>query len=224
MNSSLRSTEFWERAAKKDPYYFITNKKYRRDSEFFASGIVSIDKNLAEIFPDKDIEDLSFDSILEIGCGVGRESFYLCDFGKRLYGIDISKTMIKKAIEFQREYDPADKIRFEVTNGINFKSFDDSSFDFVYSNITMQHTGDIATVFSNLTDINRILRSDGVAAVLIRTKELKKDIDHNPMFDEIDTPPISEKELLSFAAKAKFRNPRILPQREVVTSWLVWGV
>lgn len=67
-------------------------------------------------------------SILNIGCGPGREAFALYDLGYKITGIDISEEELKiakkGAVETHRD------ILFEITNGLDL-CFPDESFDYI---------------------------------------------------------------------------------------------
>lgn len=71
---------------------------------------------------------------LHIGCGIGRIEKYLCRKVNKCYGIDIAKSMIKKA----RAHVKAKKIEFIETDGKTLP-FPDNYFDFIYSFFVFQH-------------------------------------------------------------------------------------
>ncbi len=67
-------------------------------------------------------------SVLDIGCGKGREAFCLHDKGFRVTGIDISETAVEAAKQIAAQHGlPID---FRVSNGRDLL-FPDASFDVV---------------------------------------------------------------------------------------------
>jgi SAM-dependent methyltransferase len=71
---------------------------------------------------------------LQIGCGIGRIEYHLCQHVKRCYGVDISPSMIKKARAIVR----APNVEFCCTDGRGLADFD-GTFDLVYSIFAFQH-------------------------------------------------------------------------------------
>ena len=79
------------------------------------------EKSVAKLFPPGA-------RILDIGCGLGREAFALCDLGFGVVGIDISKEVISrvKQLSADRGY----KISFSEYDGEHL-DFPDNSYDVV---------------------------------------------------------------------------------------------
>jgi len=67
-------------------------------------------------------------SILDVGCGMGREAFVLHDMGFRITGADISEPILEKARQLASETDR--KIEFIMTDGL-LLPFDGETFDAV---------------------------------------------------------------------------------------------
>ena len=67
-------------------------------------------------------------SILDIGCGTGREAFALLDYGFKIIGIDISEIEINIAKDEAKEH--GQKIAFETTSGLEL-AYNDNSFDYI---------------------------------------------------------------------------------------------
>jgi ubiquinone/menaquinone biosynthesis C-methylase UbiE len=67
---------------------------------------------------------------------VGRLSQALAPHFREVVGVDISSSMLEKAREYNRH---GDRVRYEHNTLEDLALFPDASFDFVYSNITLQH-------------------------------------------------------------------------------------
>ena len=93
---------------------------------------------------------------LDFGCGVGRLSKALKRSFQDCVGVDISESMIRKA----RELNP--DCQFTVLEGTDLKMFSNEQFDFVYSNIVLQHQPHCSIVFNYIREFLRIVRRGGL--------------------------------------------------------------
>jgi SAM-dependent methyltransferase len=84
--------------------------------------------------------ELNFDirrgAALDFGCGVGRLTQALCRHFERAVGVDIAPSMIRLANQFNRF---GDRCRYCLNEANDLRLFADDSFDFIYSNLVLQH-------------------------------------------------------------------------------------
>jgi len=73
---------------------------------------------------------------LDIGCGNGRNSFYLAQKGLQVCGVDFSKTSIEWAKELAK--DKSEKVNFLCQSIFEFKD-EPESFDFIYDSGCLHH-------------------------------------------------------------------------------------
>ena len=73
---------------------------------------------------------------LDFGCGVGRLSQALAEYADRVVGVDIAASMVEAARSHNQH---GDRVEYVVNTEPDLSLFDDDAFDFVYSNITLQH-------------------------------------------------------------------------------------
>jgi len=120
-------------------------------------------KDFQKIF--KDIDCLSINSVLEIGCGVGRILKVLEEHKlfSRIIGVDISPKMIQYAEEYLKLQDSS-TIELYLTDGENLP-IKDNSIDFVFSIVTFQHMTTKSIVKANLKEIYRVLVPKGLARI-----------------------------------------------------------
>ena len=150
----------WERAAQKDPLFAILtlpDKRGRWDvSEFFAWGRDEIALVLHYV------ESLGLrmrrGRALDFGCGIGRLTQALAPHFETVDGVDIAPTMIRLA-ETKNEFGV--RCRYHLNERADLGMFPDEAFDFVYSNITLQHM-DPGLAAEYLREFLRVLRRDGV--------------------------------------------------------------
>ena len=80
--------------------------------------------------------NIARDNAMDFGCGVGRVSQALAEYFNCVRGVDIAPTMIELARKYNRY---PEKCKFYLNETDDLKAFEDSSFNLVYSNITLQH-------------------------------------------------------------------------------------
>ena len=73
---------------------------------------------------------------LDFGCGVGRVTQALALHFDQVYGVDISPSMIQHADNYNQY---GDRCEYLVNETADLRRFPDDRFDFIYSNITLQH-------------------------------------------------------------------------------------
>jgi len=75
-------------------------------------------------------------SALDFGCGVGRLTQALARYFDQVHGVDISEAMLDLARELNQV---GDRCHYHLNSSDDLTLFPSNSFDFVYSNITLQH-------------------------------------------------------------------------------------
>src|SRR5215211_3156892 len=97
---------------------------------------------------------LHFDSILEIGCGTGKNTVFLAGIGEQVSAIDFSQGMIEKA----KQKVQAENVRFSMMDIIQPWEFQNQSFDLILCNLVLEHIENLSPVFQEAT---RTLRPTG---------------------------------------------------------------
>lgn len=100
------------------------------------------------------LADLHLESILEIGCGTGKNTVFLSQIGTRAHAIDFSEGMIEKA----REKVKADNVRFSMANLTHTWPCEDEAYDLVVCNLVLEHIEDLSFIFS---EAFRVLEHNG---------------------------------------------------------------
>jgi ubiquinone/menaquinone biosynthesis C-methylase UbiE len=96
---------------------------------------------------------------LDFGCGVGRLTRALGARFDSVVGVDISAGMIEQAERYNDAY-PA--CAFRLNTDADLCQFDSRSFDFVYSNIVLQHLPSVLEIVAYLRELIRVARPDGL--------------------------------------------------------------
>ena len=100
------------------------------------------------------LSGLHFNSILEIGCGTGKNTAFLCQIGDSVHALDFSQGMIEKAREKVR----APNVRFSMADITRRWPGNDGEFDLVVCNLLLEHIPDLAFIFSEAA---RVLQNKG---------------------------------------------------------------
>jgi ubiquinone/menaquinone biosynthesis C-methylase UbiE len=87
---------------------------------------------------------LHFDTILEIGCGTGKNTSLLAQIGHTIEAVDFSDGMIAKA----REKVQAGNVRFSLMDITQPWEYPDESFDLIVCNLVLEHIADLSHVFA----------------------------------------------------------------------------
>ncbi len=120
---------------------YDTNQNKTRDLEAVA---------LKQILKDK-----TFENILEIGCGTGKNTEWLHKKTKNLVGVDFSEEMLEKA----KQKISSENVQFVRADIQENWSFEDETYDLVTCSLVLEHIEDLNGVFKR---IQRVLTQNGL--------------------------------------------------------------
>jgi len=129
----------FETFGREDPFWAVLSDKRfkhnRWDKEaFFATGRREIQAVL-DYVAEKGLV-MRKGKALDFGCGVGRLSQAMADHFDQVVGVDIAQPMLDVAADHNRH---GEHCRYVLNTSEDLGVFEDSGFDFIYSNITLQH-------------------------------------------------------------------------------------
>lgn len=162
IDDDIRSMkDYWESQAHNDPFWAVLsdpgkdNRRWDRTS-FFETGQREISILFYQLrglgIP------LGSRSALDFGCGLGRLTQALARHFDRVVGLDISETMIRMAELFNQA---PDRVRYVVNEHEHLNLFPKAEFDFIYSNIVLQHIAPEISL-GYLKEFVRVLRPGGL--------------------------------------------------------------
>lgn len=154
-----RMRSIWDDYARRNPMFYIHSKSLQEEfewspEEFFATGR-AVETVVQDLFPEG---DYASGRLLEIGCGLGRESIHLAQIFGEVVSLDISEEMVEQA---RRLHSDVPNLSFVVGDGHSLSGLADESFDYVYSFIVLQHITDHRVVLEYLREGARVLRPGG---------------------------------------------------------------
>lgn len=133
---ALRRT--WDRFGEIDPLGAILTEAERTGrwtaEPFFATGREEIAEVLAIL--ERAGVTLARRRALDFGCGVGRLTQALGEVFEECHGVDVAASMIRHAERFNRL---GARVRYHLNERSDLRLFADGGFDFVYSNLVLQH-------------------------------------------------------------------------------------
>jgi len=154
----------WEDLGRLDPLWAVlTSREGRRGQwgldAFFATGLAEVAGLMAMA------RRLGLPAhrewALDFGCGAGRLTRALAIHFRAVAGVDISLTMLRKAVELNHEIP---NCRFVLNTAPALACFKDDAFDLVYTSIVLQHFPGKAAIAAAISELLRVLRPGGLLA------------------------------------------------------------
>jgi malonyl-CoA O-methyltransferase len=114
----------------------------------------NLTRDLDQTVTQETLAHLHFDSVLELGCGTGKNTGLLATISDRVHALDFSSGMIEKAKAKLKQ----PNITFEIADITCRWPCHDQSFDLVVCNLVLEHIQDLSFIFSEAA---RVLRKAG---------------------------------------------------------------
>ena len=104
----------------------------------------NLTRDLDEIVARQELANLRCKSILEIGCGTGKNTALLADIGDQVLALDFSAGMIEKA----KTKVARANVTFRIADITQRWPSDDESSDLISCNLVLEHIEDLSHIFS----------------------------------------------------------------------------
>lgn len=152
---------FWDARAREDAYYFVDSRQRYGDAdaaEFWGGGERGLDALLDAL----GLELEGGETVVEIGCGIGRITHPLAGRCARVLAIDVSSEMLRLA----REHGAGlDNVEWLLGDGTSLEPVADRSADACVSTVVFQHIPDPRVTLGYVREVGRVLRPGGWAAL-----------------------------------------------------------
>ena len=149
----------WDDRARRNAFFYIASWRndWNEDS-FFESGEQDFLRLVQPI-----LEKLRFDpgkkSVAELGCGAGRMTrSFACRF-RTVFAVDISAEMQSRAMSYLQSLS---NIRWILSDGETLSELNNSTVDFVFSYLVLQHMPNKNVVRTSIQELMRVLSPGGV--------------------------------------------------------------
>jgi ubiquinone/menaquinone biosynthesis C-methylase UbiE len=106
------------------------------------------------------------DAALDFGCGVGRLTRAMARHFSHCTGVDVAETMIVQA----RRLNHGSTCTFLINETNDLARFEDSTFDFVYSALVLQHLPTVEVIRRFIAEFLRVLKPGGLLAFQLPTR------------------------------------------------------
>lgn len=151
--------EFWDARAAEDAYYFVDNRlDYRRPEaeRFWAAGDEIVETMLERL----GVKIEPTDTVVEIGCGIGRVTRALAARAARVVALDVSPRMLESG----RRLNPdLHNVAWLLGDGRSLSGIDSESADVCHSFVVFQHIPDPEITLGYVREMGRVLRPGGWA-------------------------------------------------------------
>lgn len=149
-----RAKDDWNLRGANDPARYVCAAPGASEEEIRASGAGDV---VREFLPR--VLDWQHDYVLEIGCGFGRMTRSIAEYSKRVWGIDISPSLIAKAKERLMDVPHATVIEGD---GMTLNGIPDNLFDIAFEYIVFQHIPAEEVIINYIQQVELKLRPGGV--------------------------------------------------------------
>jgi SAM-dependent methyltransferase len=153
---------FWDAAARADAYHYVDDRQPEGspDTERFWAGGEEVLEQMAGAVGAPAIQP--GDTVLDIGCGLGRLSRQLAARAARVLALDVSAEMLARAGELNGHLD---NVQWIHGDGRTLSGVGDRSVDAAVSFVVFQHVPDPAITLGYVAELGRVLRGGGWALV-----------------------------------------------------------
>ena len=158
---------FWDERAREDAYYFVDSRlDYGAPDvqRFWDGGEEALDL-LLEIAGTA-IEP--GDTVLDIGCGLGRLTRAAAARAERVLALDVSAEMLEQARSLNADLH---NVQWIHGDGHTLEPLPNASVDCCISIVVFQHIPDPTITLGYLREVARVLRREGRAAFQVSTDE-----------------------------------------------------
>ncbi len=104
-------------------------------------------------------------AVLELGCGLGNDSFFFAKKGHAVISTDFSETVIEQN---QKHYQKQQNLSFQVIDMSKLLPFNDVQFDVIYARLSLHYFTDTITK-QLFTEIHRILKNGGLLCFICKS-------------------------------------------------------
>src|SRR4051812_4756560 len=163
--SGVESERYWDERARENALFYVDNEIDYGDpdtAEFWRRGEGVVDRMLdatgVSVGPDE--------TVVDIGCGVGRLTRVLAARARHVYGVDVSREMLELA---KRHNPELHNVEWLHGDGQGLGVLGDASVDGCFSHVVFQHIPDPAITLNYVREMGRVLRPGGWALFQVST-------------------------------------------------------
>jgi len=164
----------WDKFGKRDPLYAILLEEDKKGNKWKPDDFFELGREEIKQIIDYTANNLGLtmrrSRALDFGCGVGRLTQALARHFETVVGVDIAPAMLKGARKYNKF---ADRCQYVLNERDDLRLFESNSFDFVYSNLVLQHMRP-EYCKSYLKEFIRVLRPNGLLVFYMPSEVLEQ--------------------------------------------------
>ena len=111
-------------------------------------------RDLDQKVTEEKLAKLRFDTVLEIGCGTGKNTLLLSKIAKKVHAIDFSQGMIEKA----KEKVKSENVHFAMADITKKWPYQENSIQLIICNLVLEHIENLSPIFA---EAHRVLSEKG---------------------------------------------------------------
>ena len=151
---------FWNARAREDAFYFVDTRQRYRDPD--RTRFWEADELVEFILAELGVALRPDDTVLEIGCGIGRITRCLAARAQDVVALDVSDEMLRRARELNPELS---NVQWVQGDGVTLTGVERDSIDACVSVVVLQHVPDPEITLAYVRELGRVLRSGSWAAL-----------------------------------------------------------
>jgi len=158
---------FWDERAKENALFFVDSRlDYDEPDQerFWSDG----EDDFRRILESVGFSVSPDDTVLDIGCGVGRMTRAVAVRAKHVIGLDVSSEMLSRAREHNAQLE---NVEWVQGDGETLAPLADGSVDGCFSHVVFQHLPTAEMTLGYVREIGRVLRPGGWALFVLSTDE-----------------------------------------------------
>ncbi len=153
---------FWNERAREDAFYFVDTRQPYRATD--PGRFWDAEQLLDYVLDGLGVTVGAGDTVVEIGCGLGRITRVLAARARSVLALDVSDEMLARA----RAHNPdLANVEWVLGDGRSLAPAADASVDACVSVVVLQHVPDPEITLDYVRDLGRVLRPGGWAALQV---------------------------------------------------------
>jgi ubiquinone/menaquinone biosynthesis C-methylase UbiE len=154
---------FWDARAREDAMFFVDDREpygQADEARFWKQG----ERDLDHVLGGLGAQIVRGDTVVDVGCGVGRLTRVIAGRAARVYAIDVSAQMLAQARDHNAQLD---NVEWVHGDGTTLRPIPDAVANAVISHVVFQHVPDPRITYGYVAEMGRVLRPGGWAALQV---------------------------------------------------------
>jgi ubiquinone/menaquinone biosynthesis C-methylase UbiE len=151
---------FWDARAREDAMFFVDDREpygQADEARFWKQG----ERDLDHVLGGLGAQIVRGDTVVDVGCGVGRLTRVIAGRAARVYAIDVSAEMLAQARDHNAQLH---NVEWVHGDGTTLRPIPDAVANAVISHVVFQHVPDPRITYGYVAEMGRVLRPGGWAA------------------------------------------------------------